>query len=380
MFRFIWRKIIMTRTFLLLGVLLMVVHLCKESLDHTVLPLDVRVEGTPETPITSPTHMFSWATCKQNKSAASIEGFSSLPGHIKDFLYYRNCRHFPMILDLPDKCGGVDRSSDVFLLLVIKSSPQSHDRREILRKTWAKERLQNGVWIRRIFLTGKTGSGFETKRLNRVLELEHSQYKDILQWDFTDTFFNLTLKQVLFLNWMERNCPKARFLLNGDDDVFVNTNNVVKYLQSLENNDGSKHLFTGHLIQHVGPVRESWSKYFVPVQLQESDRYPPYCGGGGFFLSGYTASVIYNMSKSITLLPIDDVYMGMCLAKAGLSPGSHIGVKTAGLYIPSSAVDEYDPCFYKEMLLVHRFLAAEMFLMWHRINDPKLKCSGHTLY
>ncbi|CAJ1064240.1 N-acetyllactosaminide beta-1%2C3-N-acetylglucosaminyltransferase 3-like [Xyrichtys novacula] len=257
-------------------------------------------------------------------SASSIQNFSSLPGHIQDFLYYQHCRHFPLLLDLPDKCGGADRSSEVFLLLVIKSSPENHERREMLRKTWAKERLQNGVWIRRLFITGTTGSGFREKRLNKVVELEHSQYKDILQWDFADTFFNLTLKQVVFLKWFERNCPKARFLLNGDDDVFVNTNNVVKYLQNLEDNDGSKHLFTGHLIQYVGPVRESWNKYFVPVQVQVSDQYPPYCGGGGFILSGYTASVIYNMSKSIPLLPIDDVYMGMCQAKAGLSPSSHI--------------------------------------------------------
>ncbi|XP_074529001.1 N-acetyllactosaminide beta-1,3-N-acetylglucosaminyltransferase 3-like [Halichoeres trimaculatus] len=311
-------------------------------------------------------------------SATTVTNFTSLPAHIQDFLNYQHCRHFPMILDLPDKCGGAAQSSDVFLLLVVKSSPQSHDRREILRRTWAAERQQNGVWIRRVFIIGTRGSGFEKERLNKVLDLERNQYKDILQWDFNDTFFNLTLKQILFLEWMERNCPKARFLLNGDDDVFVNTNNVVKYLQSLEVNDGSKHLFTGHLIQHVGPVRESWSKYFVPVQVQESEVYPPYCGGGGFFLSGYTASVIYNMSKSIPLLPIDDVYMGMCLAKAGLSPSSHIGVRTAGLYVPSSDVDDYDPCFYKEILLVHRFMAAEMFLMWHRINDPKLRCRGHA--
>ncbi|XP_060912297.1 N-acetyllactosaminide beta-1,3-N-acetylglucosaminyltransferase 3-like [Labrus mixtus] len=275
-----------------------------------------------------------------------------------------------------DVISGDDQSSGVFLLLVIKSPPHNHDRREILRKTWANERLKNGVWTRRIFISGTTGSGFEKKRLNKVLKLEQSEHNDILQWDFSDTFYNLTLKQILFLEWMERNCPKVRFLFNGDDDIFVNTNNVVKYLQGLDDNDGSKHLFTGHLIQYVGPIRTPWSKYFVPVQVQESDSYPPYCGGGGFFLSGYTALVIYNMSKSTGLLPIDDVYMGMCLAKAGLSPVSHMGVKTAGLYIPSNNIDMYDPCYFREILLVHRFKIAELFLMWHRINDPKLKCFG----
>ncbi|XP_032382520.1 N-acetyllactosaminide beta-1,3-N-acetylglucosaminyltransferase 3 [Etheostoma spectabile] len=367
-----------TKTFLLVGALgLFALHLFKDSFYYKTsqLPVDVREDDSQiRQPTTKNSYVYSWSKCQRNLSAANITGFSSLPGDITDFLYYRHCRHFPMLLDLPDKCGGADKSAEVFLLLVIKSSPVNYDRREVLRKTWAKERQHNDVWIRRIFISGTSDTGFEKERLNKLLELENREYKDILQWDFNERLYNLTLKQILFLEWMERNCPNARFLLNGDDDVFANTNNMVDYLQSLKDNDGSKHLFTGHLIQNVGPIRLSWSKYFIPVQVQESDSYPPYCGGGGFLLSGYTALVIYNMSQSVPIHPIDDVYMGMCLAKAGLGPESHMGVKTAGLHIPSSTLDAYDPCYYKEVLLVHRFLPAQMYLMWHRIHDSNLKC------
>lgn len=356
---------------------LLVLHLCKDFIDHQSIWLQVDVaqdEGQTKQLRKSTPPVYSWPRCERNMSVVNISRFSSLPDNIQNFLYYRHCRHFPMLLDLPDKCGGVDKSAEVFLLLVIKSSPVNYDRREVLRKTWARERLHNGVWIRRIFISGTTGSGFEKERLNTVLEFEQREHNDILQWDFSDTFYNLTLKQILFLEWMEMNCPNARFLLNGDDDVFANTGNMVEYLQGLKDNNGSKHLFTGHLIQNVGPIRSKGSKYYIPVQVQESESYPPYCGGGGFLFSGYTASVIYNMSKSIPILPIDDVYMGMCLAKAGLSPSSHIGVRTAGLYIPSSKLDEFDPCYYKEVLLVHRFLSAHLYFLWHRVHDPNLKC------
>lgn len=176
------------------------------------------------------------------------------------------------------------------------------------------------------------------------------------------------------MEWLDKNCPNAPFLFNGDDDVFAHTENMVEYLQSLKDDYGSRHLFTGHLIQYVGPIRHSSSKYYVPVQVQESDSYPPYCGGGGFLLSRYTASVIHRMSESILILPIDDVYMGMCLAKAGLKPTSHMGVKTAGLGIPSKKLDGLDPCFYKDVLLVHRFLPAYLYIMWQRVHDLQLKC------
>ncbi|XP_070765048.1 N-acetyllactosaminide beta-1,3-N-acetylglucosaminyltransferase 3-like [Enoplosus armatus] len=366
---------------LIFGVLgLLVFHLWKNVFTQhatNYLQVNVRRDDSQKEPTVKNNNVYSWPKCQQNMSAAKITGFKTIPQHTQDFLYYRHCRHFPMLLDLPDKCGGADKSGEVFLLLVIKSSPGNYDRREVLRKTWAKERLHNGVWIRRIFISGTMNAGFEKKRLNTILELEQQEYSDILQWDFNESFFNLTLKQILFLEWMERNCPNARFLLNGDDDVFANTDNMVEYLQSLKDNDGSKHLFTGHLIQGQGPVRWTKSKYYVPVQVQESESYPPYCGGGGFLLSGYTALVICNMSQSITIHPIDDAYMGMCLAKAGLGPVSHMGFRTIGLRIPSKKVDLYDPCYYKDFLLVHRFLPAKMFFMWHKIYDPNLKCGNN---
>uniref|UniRef100_A0A8C6T821 Hexosyltransferase n=1 Tax=Neogobius melanostomus TaxID=47308 RepID=A0A8C6T821_9GOBI len=372
--RYIKRK---TSVLIFAAVGVLLIHLYKDMSDHKNVGSDI--EEKPPTAQTAPkvnSYVYSWPKCERNISAANISGFSTLPAHIQDFLYYRHCRHFPMLLDIPNKCGGPEDSSQVFLFLVIKSSPGNYERREVLRKTWARERQRNGLWIRRIFISGTAGSGVEKMRLNKLLQVEQKLFNDILQWDFADSFFNLTLKQILFLEWMERNCPNTRFQLNGDDDVFANTDNMVEYLHGLTDNDGGKHLFIGHLIQYVGPIRSPENKYFVPVQVHESNSYPPYCGGGGFLLSGYTASVIYDMSKSITLLPIDDVYMGMCLAKAGLKPESHMGVKTAGLYIPSSKLDGYDPCFYKEVLLVHRFLPMQMFLMWHRIQNPELDCSS----
>ncbi|XP_053286002.1 N-acetyllactosaminide beta-1,3-N-acetylglucosaminyltransferase 3 isoform X2 [Pleuronectes platessa] len=366
---------------LLLGISLglLVLYLSKEfsAKRALLIPKTVREESSEmRRSIMNISYVYSFPRCQKNASAGNVEGFSSLPLLIQDFLYHKHCLHFPLLLDVPDKCGGADESAQVFLLLVIKSIPDNFERREVLRKTWAKERLHNGVQIRRIFLLGATGSGFERERQNKLLELEQNEYNDILQWDFRDTFYNLTLKQVLFLEWMDRNCPKARFLLNGDDDVFANTDNMVEYLQGLRDNDGSKHLFIGNLVQYLWTIRSPGSKYYVPVQVYESNLYPPYCGGGGFLLSGYSAMVIYNMSKSIPFIPIDDVYMGMCMAKAGLGPAHHMGIRTTGMYIPSHKLDEFDPCYYKEILLVHRFLPAGIYLMWQRINDPKLKCES----
>uniref|UniRef100_A0A3Q0R4T1 Hexosyltransferase n=1 Tax=Amphilophus citrinellus TaxID=61819 RepID=A0A3Q0R4T1_AMPCI len=349
---------------MVLGALLIVVYFFKhyETFRQSHVKKDVS------------SYKYSYPRCEQNMTVSSIPGFSEFSDMLKDFLYYRHCRHFPILLDLPDKCRGSDEPKDIFLLLVIKSFPIHYERREVLRKTWAKERSYKGMWIRRIFIIGTMTGGFEKERMNNLLKREQQEYNDILQWDFNDTFFNLTLKQVLFLDWMNRNCPYVHFLLNGDDDIFANTDNIVDYLQTLHDNNGNQHLFTGHLIQNAYPIRWPTSKYFVPSQLYDSKFYPPYCGGGGFVLSGFTALMINSFSESVPIFPIDDVYMGMCLAKAKLAPASHMAVKTLGWKIPSKNVDQYDPCYFKEQVLVHRFYPEDMYLLWHQIHDPNLKC------
>lgn len=313
------------------------------------------------------------AECRENLSVANISGFAKLPDHIKDFLRYKHCKEFPLRLDAPEKCGGPEKSYDVFLLLAIKSSPWNYERREIIRKTWGQERTYAGVTIRRLFLSGQVANARDARKTNQLLKIEVEEYGDILQWDFHDSFFNLTLKQVLFHSWMEARCPGVRFVFNGDDDVFANTDNIIHYLLDVPG-AGDKHLFVGQLISNVGPIRETWSKYYVPEQVTTINSYPPYCGGGGLLMSGYTSRTIYNASLGIELFPIDDVYLGMCLKKAGLQPSSHMGIRTVGVHVPSSRLESFDPCYYKELLLVHRFVPYEMLVMWRAIHQPDLIC------
>ncbi|NWR65486.1 B3GN3 acetylglucosaminyltransferase, partial [Bucorvus abyssinicus] len=316
------------------------------------------------------------APCVANTSVHNISGFAELPGHVQDFMRYKHCRSFPVLLGVPDKCGGPEGSPNIFLLLAIKSSPVNYDRREVIRKTWGQERTFEGASIRRVFLVGVAPNARDIKKLNRLLRLEQRQHGDVLQWDFKDTFFNLTLKQVLFHAWLEEHCPGVRFVFNGDDDVFVNTDNVIHFTRASQGTQ-EQHLMVGQLLVNTGPIRVPSSKYFIPTQLQASERYPPYCGGGGVLMSGFTARVISRESQGIDIFPIDDVYLGMCVEKAGLLPAAHQGIRTMGLWVPPNS-DHFDPCYYRELLLVHRFMPYEVAVMWQAIHEPQLRC-GKTV-
>ncbi|XP_063779183.1 acetylgalactosaminyl-O-glycosyl-glycoprotein beta-1,3-N-acetylglucosaminyltransferase-like [Pseudophryne corroboree] len=317
--------------------------------------------------------------CIENDSIQSFPKFNMQTQNMKDFLTYRHCRSFQLLLDSPMKCGGPNASKDIFLLLAIKSSPANYERREIIRKTWGEEKTFGHAKVKRIFFIGVSRAQEDAKWLMQLLAIESQTYGDILQWRFQDTFYNLTLKQVLFLQWQNHRCPGVQFIFNGDDDVFVHTFNVITYLQSLENNGSHSHLFVGALNIGMPPVRENKTKYYIPKELFPGEIFPPYCSGGGILMSGFTSYSILRASEYIPLFPIDDAYLGMCLEKAGISPGNHQGMLPYGIRVPGAGMDSFDPCYYQDKLMIHRFVPHEILILWKTLQITKQHCYTNTM-
>ncbi|XP_056418816.1 N-acetyllactosaminide beta-1,3-N-acetylglucosaminyltransferase 3-like [Hyla sarda] len=316
------------------------------------------------------------AKCTENSSVQSLPTFKDETQNFRDFLAYRHCRAFPLLLDAPRKCEGPN-AKEVFLLLAIKSSPGNFERREAIRRTWGQEKSYGGAEVKRLFLTGIPRNKEQSKQMLQLLSTESELYGDILQWNFEDSFYNLTVKQVLFHQWLNQKCPDIQFILNGDDDVFVHTVNVITYLKSTGINGRKSHLFVGALNEGMPLIREKNSKYYVSKEVFPSDYYDPYCGGGGILMSSFTTSSIHKESQYIPLIPIDDAYLGMCLKRAGLKPGNHQGIHTFGIRLPKT-VDSFDPCFYRYSLIVHRFVPYEMLVMWKALHMTKLTCVKQT--
>lgn len=80
------------------------------------------------------------------------------------------------------------------------------------------------------------------------------------------------------------------------------------------------------------------------------------------------------------LFPIDDVFLGMCLQLIGIKPSRHQGFRTFGIPRPSAAphLQTFDPCFYRELMVVHSLSVPQIWLMWNLLHDPKLSCHNRT--
>ncbi|MGH0175431.1 UNVERIFIED_CONTAM: hypothetical protein FKN15_071784 [Acipenser sinensis] len=291
------------------------------------------------------------------------------PFNFKQYLRNKDCRDFKLLLNQPGKCVG-----DTFLLIAIKSVAEEFEKREVVRKTWGAEGLLNGVKIKMVFLLGVPKNQTEFPEWELLLRYESRAHRDILLWDFQDTFFNLTLKEINFLKWLDVFCPGVKFIFKGDADVYVNVDNIVELLK--ERSPGED-VFIGDVIHQAQPIRSKKSKYFIPEMVYGQGIYPAYAGGGGFIMSGFTAKRLERACREVELFPIDDVFMGMCLLRIGLKPDSHEGFRTFGIVRPSAAphLQVFDPCFYRELMVVHSLTVSEMWLMWKLLHDPEVQCN-----
>ncbi|KAM5187800.1 LOW QUALITY PROTEIN: N-acetyllactosaminide beta-1,3-N-acetylglucosaminyltransferase 4 [Callospermophilus lateralis] len=271
--------------------------------------------------------------CLPNRTVANTS--LSLPGRHR--LFYHHCRNFSILLE-PSGCA-----KDTFLLLAIKSQP-GHVERAAIRSTWA----------------GPTPPA-------QLLAYESGEFDDILQWDFVEDFFNLTLKELHLQCWVASACPHAHFMLKGDDDVFVHVPNVLEFLDGW---DPAQDLLVGDVIHQALPNRNTRVKYFIPPSMYKARHYPPYAGGGGYVMSRATMRHLQAAVEGTDeLFPIN-VFVGMCLKKLGVHPTHHAGFKTFGIR------QALDPCLYRGLLLVHCLNPLEMWTMWALVTDKGLKCAA----
>lgn len=297
----------------------------------------------------------------------NVPGFGSYPSIHQDFLRSMTFRNADILINQPNKCSSQGNPDKVMLLFGIKSSAHNFEQRQAVRQTWGEEgTYEDGLLVRTVFLLGTSSS--DNPDLGKLLALEAQAFGDLLVWDFKDSFFNLTLKEHVFFKWSILHCPQVSFIFKGDDDIFVNTKAILKYLKSLDPAKKSK-LYLGQIISQASPLRDPKIKYYVPQTFYEGP-YPPYAGGGGLVFSGALLQSLYSITWYIPFFPIDDVYTGMCFQALGIAAEKHDGFRTFDIM----ANDRENACVHRDLLVVHRKTPQQTIRLWRTMNSPLLIC------
>ncbi|XP_038555898.1 beta-1,3-galactosyltransferase 2-like isoform X1 [Micropterus salmoides] len=225
------------------------------------------------------------------------------------FVPYPHQYHF--ILDEPNRC----QQESPFLVLMIPVAPHNREARDIIRSTWGKEIRVLGQVISHYFLLGLSKEEHEKKPLEEEILKESQRHHDILQSDFLDSYRNLTIKTMVMFEWLSSHCPNTSYAMKVDSDMFLNIHNLVNMLLK-----APRHLYmTGQVLRGVYVLRDSTSKWFLPVSAFPESTYPSYALGMGYVFSLDLPKKIVEASAHVKAVYIEDVYVGLCMRHLGLS-------------------------------------------------------------
>ncbi|XP_006886832.1 PREDICTED: beta-1,3-galactosyltransferase 5-like [Elephantulus edwardii] len=250
-----------------------------------------------------------------------------------------------------------------FLVILVTSSHRQVAARLAIRNAWGKEKVVKGKLIKTFFLLGTTSNQQETT----IVVKEGIQYRDIIQKDFVDVYFNLTLKTMMGMEWVHHFCPQATFVMKTDSDMFVNVYYLTELL--LKKNRTTR-FFTGFLKSNSHPIRHKSSKWFISKQEYPWNTYPPFCSGTGYVFSSDVASQVYNVSKSTQFIKFEDVFVGLCLAKLNIKPQELHSEET---FFPGRM--PFSKCRFKKIVTSHYMKPSEISLYWDALeNSLEEKC------
>ncbi|NP_001122271.1 uncharacterized protein LOC798349 [Danio rerio] len=218
-------------------------------------------------------------------------------------------------LDEPDIC----KQRNPFLVLMVPVAPYEVKARNAIRSTWGNETTVQGKAVLTLFLVGLT-VGADSEKAQQQLEEESRQHRDLIQSNFVDSYFNLTIKTMVIMDWLATRCPQAYYSMKIDSDMFLNVDNLVTLLSAP--NTPRENYITGVLMRNRFVVRNKNSKWYVSEELYPEPKYPTYLLGMGYVFSNDLPSKIVEASNYVKPFNIEDAYIGACLKQLGVEPSS----------------------------------------------------------
>jgi hypothetical protein len=270
-------------------------------------------------------------------------------------------KNFNKIINEPSLCDG-----DVELLFMIASTFSRKDSRNAIRNTWCGQCNKSDSKMKVVFVFGNRNDSVE----NANLLNESKKYRDILQFDFNDTYANLTYKTITSLQWSDDYCKKANYVMKTDDDMYVNTELLPLMLKAAP----SKHFMGGMCWGPSSPHRDMNSKWYVSFVQYRHALFPSMCSGTGYVMSRDVVSGILQESPNVPFFYLEDVYVAICLKRFGVTPLLLDGFNNQHV--------EFDPCSYRNRIITaHELSADSLVYIWNESRTcPKADTRPEMVY
>ncbi|KAH9403680.1 Beta-1,3-galactosyltransferase 1, partial [Tyrophagus putrescentiae] len=213
----------------------------------------------------------------------------------------------PERVKVSQPCGG-KKGQGLLAAVFVFCQIKDFSRRQAIRETYGSELKAHP----------QTVMYFVVSRVNNVLLenaliKEASQHDDILQFDFKDDYFNLTLKSLAVLRWSALHCSKAKFIFKFDYDCYIRVDNFINQVKSFSPDKlyGFKKFYSK--VQRTG----KWAidRWYYPYKFYPAYAPSMYLIPGNATLAMYETVTSSPTTDTIPALPIEDAYITGILAK-----------------------------------------------------------------
>ncbi|XP_077416307.1 beta-1,3-galactosyltransferase 2 [Vanacampus margaritifer] len=267
---------------------------------------------------------------------------------------------YSYIFNQPDACT----KASPFLVFVVPVAPQDLSARDAIRETWGSA----GQDTMTLFYMGVLEGG-QVRSIQDMLEEESKKYSDVIQMNFLDSYKNLTIKSMMIMNWLATYCPHATYAMKVDADIFVNVFYLLRLLSTAPRSD----YITGSVITDGKPRRDLNSKWHLREQLYPDDSFPAYVSGAGYVFSTDMAAKVSWASRFVPRIPLEDVYVGLCLYVLGVRPVySRRWLEFKNLFEIRNL--DYDRCTFARLVLVNGFQPFRLRQVWKDFSQGYKRC------
>ncbi|XP_068140863.1 uncharacterized protein [Drosophila tropicalis] len=243
-------------------------------------------------------------------------------------------------------------------LLVLITSAQSHaEARMSIRQTWGHYGTRRDIGMAFVLGRGTNDT------INKALTQENYMYGDLIRGSFIDSYNNLTLKTLSSLEWADRHCSRAKYILKTDDDMFINVPKLLKFLDQHKD----KRVIYGRLAKKWKPIRNKKSKYYVSTDQFSASVFPSFTTGPAYVLTSDIVHDLYQRSLQTVYLKLEDVFTTGIVAQS-------LGIKRVHANEFVNRRISFNPCNIRNAISVHMIKSNEQFDLWKKLLDQTTKC------
>lgn len=233
------------------------------------------------------------------------------------------------------------------LTIIVSSAPRNFEERHVIRQTWGGWLKEHGQQV--YFIIGVPKSPLINGINMQSIDQESATYRDLIQYDFIDSYKNLTLKTVFTVRFFNeevlnlrkpakswKNSPvnslihpqiestsnEPRYMMKADDDIVINPANLMRWIEFLAKleNHSDRGIIMGKLYKTNLPVRDPNRRYYLSREVFPLDMFPYFVQGSAYLFSRKVARsmwVTIGQLKRCFHFSQEDIFLtALCPPKA----------------------------------------------------------------